>query len=400
MADYIAFDNAQALSYIEQLGEFFEPNTQLTCNEFGDGNLNLVFRIADQNGNSIILKQALPYARCVGESWPLTLDRARIEASVLKKHGLVCEQHTAKVLHTNDDLAVTVLEDLGHMAILRSELNLAKSYPKLGADVATYLATSSFYYSDFYLKPAEKKSLVQEFTNPELCSITEDLFFDDPYRVSDRNNYPVELEVDVLRLQQSPQLLRQVAQLKHLFLSAPQSLLHGDVHTGSIFVDQNSTKLIDPEFGFFGPIGFDLGSFIGNLLLNYCAQNTRIKETPKRRQIQSYLLTQIQQCLNDFESIWLTLAAQHTRDLSLQAQGYAQQFVEQIIQDALGYAGTELIRRTIGLAHVVDIDAIEDDSARLQVQKQTLLLGEQLILHAEECENKESAYQLIVSLLQ
>ena len=111
-------------------------------------------------------------------------------------------------------------------------------------------------------------------------------------------------------------------------------------------------------------------------------------------------MTQIQQCLNDFESIWLRLAAQHTRDLALQAPGYAQQFVEQIFQDALGYAGTELIRRTIGLAHVVDIDGIEDDNARLQVQKQTLLLGEQLILHAEECENKESAYQLIVSLLQ
>jgi 5-methylthioribose kinase len=286
------------------------------------------------------------------------------------------------------------------MAILRGELNQAKTFTRLGTDVATYLATSSFYHSDFYLEPAEKKALVQEFTNPELCSITEELFFDDPYRTSERNNYPAELEADVQRLQQSPQLLRQVAQLKSLFFSAPQSLLHGDVHTGSIFVDQNSTKLIDPEFGFFGPIGFDLGSFIGNLLLNYCAQNGRIKETPKRRQMQSYLLTQIQLCLNDFESIWLTLAAQHTRDLALQAPGYAQQFIEQIIQDALGYAGTELIRRTIGLAHVVDIDGIEDDSTRLQVQKQTLLLGEQLILHAEECENKESAYQLIVSLVQ
>lgn len=400
MAEYIAFDNTQALRYTQALGEFFAPDAQLTCNEFGDGNLNLVFRIQDEQGKSVILKQALPYARCVGESWPLTLDRARIEASVLKRHGEVCPVHTAKVLHTNNDLAVTILEDLGHMAILRGELNAAHTFVRLGADIANYLATTSFYYSDFYLAPADKKSLVKEFTNPELCSITEDLFFDDPYRQSERNNYPSELEQDVEQLRNNKSLLLKVAQLKLHFFSAPQTLLHGDVHTGSVFVDQSSTKLIDPEFGFFGPIGFDLGSFIGNLLLNYCAQNARLTNIPARRQMHSYLLNTIQTCINDFESTWLTLAGQHTQDLAMQTQGFAQQFVNQVIQDALGYAGTELIRRTIGLAHVTDIDEIEDAQLRLNVQKQTLVLGEQLIVHANECKNKAQALNLIISLVE
>ncbi|WP_105172152.1 S-methyl-5-thioribose kinase [Pseudoalteromonas sp. T1lg24] len=400
MADYIAFDNERALNYVAQLNEFFAPNAQLTCNEFGDGNLNLVFRIADESGNSIILKQALPYARCVGESWPLTLDRARIEAAVLEKHGAVCEPYTAKVLHKNTELALTILEDLGHMAILRGELNHATTFPNLGSQLANYLATTSFYYSDFYLTPAEKKALVCEFTNPELCAITEDLFFDDPYRTSLRNNYPATLESEVKKLQQNTELHIKVAKLKQLFLSSPQSLLHGDVHSGSIFVDAQSTKVIDPEFGFFGPIGFDLGSFIGNFLLNYCSQNARISEIPKRRQMQTYLLTTIQQVINEFAESWLSLAKEQTRDLSLQAPGYAEYFVNQIIKDALGFAGTELVRRTIGLAHVSDIDGIEDDAARLQVQQQTLILGEQLILHAETAHDKESAFNLIISLVQ
>ncbi|TMO84873.1 S-methyl-5-thioribose kinase [Pseudoalteromonas spongiae] len=400
MADYIAFDNERALNYVAQLNEFFAPNAQLTCNEFGDGNLNLVFRIADENGNSIILKQALPYARCVGESWPLTLDRARIEAAVLEKHGAVCEPYTAKVLHKNTELALTILEDLGHMAILRGELNKATPFPNLGSQIANYLATTSFHYSDFYLTPAEKKALVCEFKNPELCAITEDLFFDDPYRTSLRNNYPATLESEVKKLKQNTELHVKVAKLKQLFLSSTQSLLHGDVHSGSIFVDAQSTKVIDPEFGFFGPIGFDLGSFIGNFSLNYCAQNARISEIPKRRQMQTYLLTTIQQVINEFAATWLSLAKAHTRDLSLQAPGYAEYFVNQIIRDALGFAGTELVRRTIGLAHVSDIDGIEDDAARLQVQRQTLILGEQLILHAETAHDKESAFNLIISLVQ
>lgn len=29
--------------------------------------------------------------------------------------------------------------------------------------------------------------------------------------------------------------------------------------------------MIDPEFAFYGPMGFDLGALIGNLLLAYCA---------------------------------------------------------------------------------------------------------------------------------
>lgn len=41
------------------------------CKEIGDGNINFVFVITGPSG-SIIVKQGLPYIRCVGESWPLS----------------------------------------------------------------------------------------------------------------------------------------------------------------------------------------------------------------------------------------------------------------------------------------------------------------------------------------
>ena len=40
--------------------------------EVGDGNLNLVFIVKSDIG-SVIVKQALPYVRLVGDSWPLPL---------------------------------------------------------------------------------------------------------------------------------------------------------------------------------------------------------------------------------------------------------------------------------------------------------------------------------------
>lgn len=38
-------------------------------------------------------------------------------------------------------------------------------------------------------------------------------------------------------------------------------------------VTQDSTKCIDPEFGFYGPMGFDVGAFLGNLILAYISQD-------------------------------------------------------------------------------------------------------------------------------
>ena len=404
MTKYVAFNAQRAIDYVSTLIEskqcnFFDSGQTLSAYEFGDGNLNLVFRITDEQNNSVILKQALPYARCVGESWPLTLDRARIEAQVLLNHGAICPTYTANVLHYSEMQALTILEDLGNLQILRTAQNNAEQFPKLAQHVATYLSHTGFYNSDFYLTAQTKKALVSQFTNPELCQITEDLFFSDPYIEHERNNYPKQLQNEVDAIQKNNALKLEIAKLKANFLSNPQTLLHGDMHSGSIFVDCNNTKMIDPEFGFFGPIGFDIGSFIGNLLLNYCAQAGHIDDFVARRNYQTHLLSCIVDTYSLFEQQWLELIRTKTTDESLAPVGYAQYFMKNVLQDAVGYCGAELIRRTIGLAHVSDIDSISDDNARLTVQKQTLALGEQLILNAQTCNNKEAFFSLLISQL-
>ncbi len=404
MTKYVAFNAQRAIDYVSTLIEskqcnFFDSGQTLSAYEFGDGNLNLVFRITDEQNNSVILKQALPYARCVGESWPLTLDRARIEAQVLLNHGAICPTYTANVLHYSEMQALTILEDLGNLQILRTAQNNAEQFPKLAQHVATYLSHTGFYNSDFYLTAQTKKALVSQFTNPELCQITEDLFFSDPYIEHERNNYPKQLQNEVDAIQKNNALKLEIAKLKANFLSNPQTLLHGDMHSGSIFVDCNNTKMIDPEFGFFGPIGFDIGSFIGNLLLNYCAQAGHIDDFVARRNYQTHLLSCIVDTYSLFEQQWLELIRTKTLDESLAPVGYAQYFMKNVLQDAVGYCGAELIRRTIGLAHVSDIDSISDDNARLTVQKQTLALGEQLILNAQTCNNKEAFFSLLISQL-
>ena len=54
--------------------------------EIGDGNLNLVFLVRGAKGTAIV-KQALPYIRLVGDSWPLPLSRAFFEYNALTRQA-------------------------------------------------------------------------------------------------------------------------------------------------------------------------------------------------------------------------------------------------------------------------------------------------------------------------
>ncbi|EKN3487789.1 S-methyl-5-thioribose kinase [Yersinia enterocolitica] len=382
MSRYHTFTATDAVEYARQFGQIADPLALVTADEIGDGNLNLVFKIRDATGISrVIVKQALPYVRCVGESWPLTLDRARIEAETLLTHSQFCPQHTVNVLHHDAELAVMVQEDLSDHEIWRSELVKGKYYPQAAGQLAEYLAQTLFHTSDFYQSAQAKKAAVSRYINPELCQITEDLFFTDPYIDHERNNFDPALLPEVLALRQDDALKLAVASLKHRFLSKAEALLHGDIHSGSIFVAEGRLKAIDAEFGFYGPIGFDVGTALGNLLLNYCGLPGLAgpRDAAAGRE----------QRLKDIHILWetfahrfLALSEEKTQDSALATAGYAQLFLQQVWQDAVGYCGSELIRRTIGLAHVADLDSIADDEMRRACQRHALSLGHTLILAA------------------
>lgn len=382
MSQYRTFQADDAVAYARQYGGVAEAHTLVAAEEIGDGNLNLVFKIRDTQGVSrVIVKQALPYVRCVGESWPLTLDRARIEAETLLTHAQFCPQHTVAVSHYDPELAVMVQEDLSDHRIWRHELVAGCHYPQAASQLGEYLAQTLFHTSDFYQLPHDKKAAVSRFTNPELCQITEDLFFTDPYSDHERNHFEPELLPNVLALREDRALKRAVAALKHGFLTKAEALLHGDVHSGSIFVAEGKLKVIDAEFGFYGPIGFDVGSALGNLLLNYCGVPGLLgAEAAKIARSQ-----RLEECVTlwrTFAERFTVLCAEQGREPALAADGYAELFLRQVWHDAVGYCGSELIRRTIGLAHVADLDSIADNQARLTAKRHALALGRALIVEA------------------
>ena len=67
------------------------------------------------------------------------------------------------------------------------------------------------------------------------------------------------------------------------FYERAQALLHGDLHTSFVMVTHESTQVLDLELAFYGPMGFDIGAFLGNLILAFFAQNGHADQVNDRK---------------------------------------------------------------------------------------------------------------------
>jgi 5-methylthioribose kinase len=136
------------------------------------------------------------------------------------------------------------MQNLNNHVIMRKGLIQGIQYPHFAEHIGLFLAKTPGYTSDLVLEYRTKKEEVARFINPELCKITEDLVFTEPYHENERNRYPKEIEPQVLALQADEGLHTEVAQIKEKFMTHVQALIQGDLHTGSIMVNQDETYII------------------------------------------------------------------------------------------------------------------------------------------------------------
>ena len=208
--------------------------------------------------------------RLVGESWPLPLSRSHYEYLALVHQARLAPGLVPAVLHHDEALALIVMELLEPHIIMRKGLIAGTLYPRFVDDITTFLARTLFLSSDLAVSAAQKKEGIAAFAgNHALCKITEDLIFTDPYRVAEQNRWTQPwLDATAAAFREDLDLHVAISRLKLKFMGAPEALIHGDLHTGSIMVTESATMVIDPEFAFYGPMGFDIGAVIGNLLMS------------------------------------------------------------------------------------------------------------------------------------
>ncbi|WP_292899693.1 S-methyl-5-thioribose kinase [Nitratireductor sp.] len=379
--------------------------------EVGDGNLNLVF-IVEGEAQTLIIKQALPYVRLVGDSWPLPLKRSFFEYHALTRQEKRAPGTVPAVYYFDEAQALIAMEFLSPHIILRRALIEGQELPKIGRDLGLFMARTLFRGSDLSIKAADRKADLALFAdNVDLCDITENLVFSDPYFEAPMNRHTPGLDALVKELRSDRDLKVAAQRMKHLFASKAETMVHGDLHSGSVMVTKDDTRVIDPEFAFYGPMAFDVGMLIANYWMAYFSQRGH-EENGSRASMRAYLLGVISETWTTFRDEFAHLWRTERSGMLYQASLYedegdalgSEQALNHVIHDLwtdmLGFAGIEMHRRILGLAHNADFEDIADESLRAACEAPALKFGRHIVVNRNHIQSLAELDRLAEALDQ
>lgn len=337
----------------------------MTCKEIGDGNLNYVFKVTDAKGNSVIIKQAGRIAR-ISEDMKLDPDRNRIESEILELQGKLAAGYVPEIYFYDTVMSACGMQDLSDHAIMRTAMLEHKIYPKFSEQISTFMAQVLMGTTDIVMDHQEKKALQRKFINPELCDISEALVYTEPYNDELHRNHVFPPIADFVKekLYDDEELHCEVAKLKMDFMTRAQSLIHGDLHTGSIFINEETTMVFDPEFCFYGPMGYDIGNVIANMIFAW-VNGDAYGEKEFCAWVESVIVDVINLTMEKLKAYY----EEHVTDTLCKNKAYERYYLDTILADTAAVTGLELNRRIVGMANVKDITTIEDEAKRARGEK-------------------------------
>ena len=359
--------------------------------EVGDGNLNLVFIVLGPKGKAIV-KQALPYVRLVGDSWPMPLYRTFFEYHALTRQAARAPEAVPEIYHFDEAQALIVMEFLSPHLILRRKLIAGERVSGLAEFLGRYCARTAFRGSELSMASPDKKADVALFAgNVEISAISETLVFTDPYYDAEMNHHTEGLEPVIAQLQGDVALKVKVQRALQRFVSNTETMVHGDLHSGSIMSTDSDSRAIDPEFAQYGPMGFDIGMMCANFLMAYFSQPAHRGDDLEA--YQEWILGVIEEVCTVFESEFRNLWATERTGILYPASLFEDQghdstpacdaVLAGIWSDAWAVCGIEMHRRCLSLAHNADFEDIDDVVLRTRLEARNLLMGAELIYTAD-----------------
>ena len=367
--EHFLLDCDEVISYVKEKNLFLE-NDDLTVKEIGDGNINYIFKVENKiDGKSIVLKQADKLLRSSGR--PLDLTRSKIEANILRIENDLAPHFVPEIYFYDEIMCVLAMEDISEYKNLRTDLIAGKIFPNFADNISEFLSRTLLLTTDLFMNKFEKKKNVKEFINPELCDISECLVFTEPYDNNKNRNIITTGNEEFIEnmLYKNEDLHFAILKLREKFMNYSQSLIHGDLHSGSIFINEKGIKIIDPEFSFYGPMAYDIGNVIGNLYFPLYRAKFFMEDSKKKEEFINWL----EKCILDipilFSKKCKLLWEKYSNDRLLKNKKFRDYYIENIIKDSLAYAGTEIIRRTVGDTKVLELTSLENSEKKLELER-------------------------------
>jgi 5-methylthioribose kinase len=401
--NYKKLDKSTVLDYISDVKSVMNyfGQDELQADEIGDGNLNYVYKITSlqDTKKALILKQAVPYLRCVGEEFPLGRERMNYEIRALQKFYAIFPSFVPKVHHANEDMSLVIMEYLDSHIIMRKGLLNKVEYKNFSEQMSTFMAATLFYTSSLHLSSSDKRALIDRFnSNVELCKLSEDLVFSFAFMEHETNINTKDDEC-AKKLFLDVEFKEKILELKYKFMTQNDALLHGDLHTGSIMINDSETCVIDPEFAFVGPFGFDIGVLLANLVSSYVYHSVVTKDDAYKE----WLLLSIKEFLSKFQAKFLNFWSESASS-ALLVDGYLDnatielykvKFIKEIFRDSVGFAACELSRRVYGVAGVEEIRGIEDVNLRAEAEGIVLKIAREFLMSYKNIQNCDEILEIV-----
>lgn len=234
----------------------------------GEGNMNYTLRVVtgtrEQPIRTLIIKQSRAYVEKY-PTIPAPINRAILEGKFYQKTQAVpmLAGYMPQLLGIDEENNVLVLEDLGDSSdytFLYQSCRLLSDDDALA--LTDYLSTLHGQFTAGSAAPA--------FANRAMRALNHEHIFDYPFR--EDNGFDLDaiqpgLQQLAMPYKRDADLKRTVQQLGDVYLADGNTLLHGDYYPGSWLRTAAGTKIIDPEFCFYGPAEFDLGVMIAHLMM-------------------------------------------------------------------------------------------------------------------------------------
>lgn len=212
-----------------------------------------------------------------------------------------------KLLYCNEEDFWFAMEDLREYGLL------AQAQKRVPLEI--YASLGRFLASLYTHTPPPKPEGFYE--NATLKNISENYIFRFPHIL---NHEALMVPPFFTPCVKSEDFKKSMASLLDSFLNDKTSLIHGDLHTGSILIKGKEVKIIDAEFALFGPISFDIGVLFAHILFG------ELRASLMKKKVQTRAIMQ---------TLWE------------QFSGHVATMPEHLLAQSMGFCGAELLRRLV-----------------------------------------------------
>lgn len=359
-----------------------------------EGFVNFIYRVT-QNGKSYILKQARPYLRVEGIADDLPVVRNYLEYLTFILRKSITTKYVPEVYFVDAKNSTFLMEDMrtNNYRVMRFQLNEGREFNNFPSQIGEFIAKNQFYTSELYMDNLMYRTLQQNFTNAPMREIMENLVL----RIKEHSSEVPEgcISPEVWEL---PDVRLEIVKAREVFVKKGECLIHGDLHTSNIFINDKNLAVIDMEYSFIGPFSYDLGYLTANFISQYSAFtfNEHFSKE-KRASFKTYLIASIQKIFECYFDCFRKCFNKEAKLIYRETDGYLECLFEQILQESCGFMSLANMSRVLNFSPFPDFDSISSPKSRQLAKGLSLMIDLSLLMNRNEIKNPEHLVNAILA---